>query len=1162
MKPEIPKKSLVSAIHSNSTFVGTSTPTFERNHKGLLIVKGIIANGPAKILIDPGGEINFLSSSFCEHHQIKTTASNERAEMANGADQELEETSDPVIVQIKNYSEPLHFGVSPLKRYDAILGKEWCGFHRAIIDCFQNHVEFNHKDKLYSIVADELLDSPFVSANAIINDLEKKHALFAVIVRPVSTNSTNVIPKNPQDIQKMLKEFSDVFPDKIPKGMPPKRKYDFKIKLKEDSQPQKKGLYRMSEKELKEVRKQLDELLENEFIRPSQSPWGAPILFVTKKDKKLRMCIDYRALNRLTVKNSYPLPRIDDIFDQLKCAKYFSKIDLRSGYHQIRLDEDSIPLTAFRTRYGHFEFLVLPFGLTNAPATFMALMNDIFKDYLDVFVIVYIDDILIFSKTWEEHLKHIKVVLDILRKEKLFGKISKCAFGVTQVEYLGHIISQNGISVDPQKISAVQDWPLPRNKQQVQSFLGFVNYYRRFIKDCSLLAKPLTELTKNVTFEWSSEQSKAFESLKNALTNAPVLRTFNSSLPTFVTTDASQYALGAVLEQEENKTKRPVAFASRTLNNAEQNYAAHERELLAIVDTLKWWRVYLHGIFFTVHTDHYPLRYLETQDHLSPRQVRWLERLVDFDFKIIPISGKSNIVADALSRRPQDVPSTDHRNKSLLQEVMSSTNIESNALSTVSIDPFDLVGLAQEYEKDETFKAQYKEPKKPFERQGMLLLRNQKICVPEGKFRVKLMHDYHCTPNTGHLRITKTIHRISPKFYWKGLRSDILKYVRSCQCQRAKASNQKPAGFLKPLEPPKTKWTQVTMDFITPLPTSRSGNNGVLTVVDRLSKMIRIIATKPNINAPETAQLYKDNVYRHHGIPEKIICDRDSIFMSKFWKTLFQMLGTKISPSSAYHPQTDGQSEIMNRKIEEMIRSFVNFDKSDWDKYLVDFEVAYNSSVNATTTFTPFFLNYGIHPKTVPLDLITSENPAASRFLQNMQSAVKEAQEQILKTNETTAKYVNQGRRPSTYNVGDRVWLSTKNLALEDGSGSRKLNPKYCGPFEIPEDINVVTYRLLLSQPMIDRGIHNAFHASLLKPFYEDCFDREIPPPPPLQFQDGHEEYEVESILNHRKRRGKLQFLVHWKGYADHENSWLPESDLENSQELLDEYKSKSSLST
>ena len=1156
----IKPKNVLSTTSVAATFIGTSSPTFEREHKGLLVAKAKIAGQPAKVLVDPGGHVNFISDAFCDFHSIETKPTEELAEMANGVDQTLEELTRPVIVHMKSYSEPLYFAVSPLKRYDAIIGKEWCGAHKALIDCASNIVKFEHKGNKYSLVAEEPLDNPFVSANSIVCDLENKHQLYAVLARPTNSIDSNDKPKYSEDIQKMLEEFSDVFPDKLPKGLPPRRKYDFKIELEEGAKPVKKGLYRLSEKELEELRKQLDELTDSGFIQPSKSPWGAPILFVSKKDGNMRMCVDYRALNKLTVKNSYPLPRIDDIFDQLKGAKFFSKIDLRSGYHQIRLDPDSVPLTAFRTRYGHFEFLVLPFGLTNAPASFMTLMNEIFREHLDVFVIVYLDDILIYSKTWNEHLEHIKIVLEILRKEKLFGKVSKCLFGVPQVEYLGHIIGQDGVSVDPHKVKAVQEWPRPQNRQQVQSFLGFVNYYRRFIKDCSLLAKPLILLTGNTKFEWTTIQDKSFEILKSKICSAPVLRCFDSCLPIFVTTDASQYALGAVLEQEEEKKRRPVAFASRTLNEAEQNYAAHERELLAIIDTLKWWRSYLYGNFFTVHTDHYPLRYLETQDSLSPRQVRWLERMINFDFKIIPISGKSNVVADALSRMPQDVPPIDKRNRSLLEQVITRTSKELHNVSVPSFESSDLQGIAQDYTKDQDFQAQYQEPQKPFERQGELLLRNGKICIPKGEFRLKVLHDYHCTPITGHMGITKTINRIVPKYFWKNMRSDILRYVRSCQCQRAKSSNQKPAGLLQPLEPPESKWTHLAMDFITPLPLSSKGHNGVYLVVDRLSKMIRIIPTEPNLDAPTTALLFKDNIYRHHGLPCNIISDRDPLFMSKFWTSLFKLLGTKLSPSSAYHPQTDGQSEIMNRKLEEMIRSFANFDKSNWDQYLVDFEVAYNSAVNATTGFSPFYLNYGIHPRTVPLDLLSADAPAASSFLQNMQNAIREARKQIIKANENTARYVNKSRNPANYNVGDKVWLSTKNLALEDGSGSRKLNPKYCGPFEITEDINGVTFRLKLSQPMKSRGIHDAFHASLLKPYYEDEFNRELPPPPPLHFQDGHDEYEVEEILSHRKRRGKLQFLVKWKGYADHENTWQVEKDLENAPEILEAYKSSAKL--
>ena len=390
---------IASTITSYATYIETYSTAFERKHKGLLILKGLIDYKPSKILIDPGAEINFLSSSFCETHEIKTRESKEFAEMANGIDQPLKETLCSTPVQIQEYTEHLNFAVSPLQRYDAILGKEWCSSHKTNIDCFSNEIEFKHKNRVYKITADTSVHNPFVSANAIINDLDMNYSMFAVIARPTESEEKSAIASMSPEIRKILNNFSDVFPEKLPKGLPPKRKHDFKIELKEDALPQKKGLYKLSDKELRELRKQLDELLENNFIRPSKSPWGAPILFVSKKDSNLRMCVDYRALNRLTVKNSYPLPRIDDIFDQLKGAKYFTKIDLRSGYHQIRLNKDSVPLTAFRTRYGHFEFLVLPFGLTNAPATFMNLMNEIFKDYLDVFIIVYLDDILIYSKT-------------------------------------------------------------------------------------------------------------------------------------------------------------------------------------------------------------------------------------------------------------------------------------------------------------------------------------------------------------------------------------------------------------------------------------------------------------------------------------------------------------------------------------------------------------------------------------------------------------------------------------------------------------------------------------------------------------------------------------------------------------------------------------------
>ena len=1075
--------------------------------------------------------------------------------MANKTPQSLKSTLEPLQISIKGYTETTYLASIP-SNYDMILGKKWTTEHKAKIDCYNNKVTFQHKGKTYRVVATDPKEPHFISANSITTDLKKKIPLYAVFLRKIPENKerNQESPRNPE-LKALLREFNDVFPEKLPPGLPPPRSQDFHIQLKEKVVPQKKGLYRMSSAELAELKSQLTELTDQGFIRPSASPWGSPVIFVSKKDGSLRMCVDYRALNRLTVKNSYPLPRIDDILDQLFEAKYFTKIDLRSGFHQIRLDKESIPLTAFRTRYGHFEFLVLPFGLTNAPATFMTLMHEIFKENLDDFIIIYLDDILIYSKTWEEHLKHVRATLEILRKNKLFAKLSKCTFGVREVDYLGFILRSNGVAINPHKTSAIKEWPTPKSKKDVQSFLGLINYYRRFIRDCSKIARPLTELTKDVPFAWSKTTQKSFEHLKNKITSAPVLKTFDPRLPVFVTTDASSVAIGAVLEQETKGERLPVAFTSRTLNPAERNYSPHELELLAIVDTLRAWRPYLHGRKFIVHTDHQPLRYLQTQEHLSSRQVRWLERMVEFDFKIVPIRGHSNKVADGLSRMAQDVPSKEEHNKEILQKVLTKATTEINAISTVTRNPRILEELAQEYNKDPEFRSMFRNPSGYFTKKDSLLYYRNRLCVPRGNFRKNLLHDYHTVPITGHLGSRKTYLRLQPDYYWKGLKATIEKFVASCStCQETKSQNHRPFGYLKPLQPPESKWTDVTMDFITPLPKTPRNHTGLLNVVDRLSKMIRLIPIPPKVDAPLVAKLFKDHVYRHHGLPQVIISDRDPIFMSKFWDTLFKLLNTKITPSSAYHPQTDGQTEIVNRKVEEMIRAFSKFDKTNWDENIVDFEVAYNSSVHSTTLFTPFFLNYGIHPRTIPIQTLSSNIPAVGSFIKNTQKNIRFAQENIRKSNEAAARYANKRRSPHQFKINDEVWLSTKNLSLEDGSGNRKLHPKYCGPFKITEKINDVTFRLDLSKPMLKRGVHNAFHVNLFRPFVPDEFDRHPKPPPPLQFEDSHKEFEVESILSHRKYRGQSQYLVKWKGYPDHENTWLYTKDLKNCQELLQEY--------
>ncbi|GJX68410.1 putative nucleotidyltransferase, ribonuclease H [Tanacetum coccineum] len=437
--------------------------------------------------------------------------------------------------------------------------------------------------------------------------------------------------KRMEDIP-VVREFLEVFPEDLP-GLPPVRQVEFQIDLILGTTPVARAPYRLAPSEMQELSDQLQELAD--------------------RDGSFRMCINYWELNKLTIKNRYPLPRIDDLFDQLQGSSVYSKIDLRSGYHQLRVKDEDIPKTAFRTRYGHYEFQVMPFGLTNAPAVFIDLMNRVCIPYLDKSVIVFINDILIYSHNKEEHVDHLRIILELLKKEKLYAKFSKCDFWISIVQFLGHVIDSQGIHVDPAKIEAVKNWASPTTPTEVRQFLGLAGYYRRFIKDFSKIAKSLTELTqKNKKYIWGEDQESAFQLLKQKLCEAPILALPEGNDDFVVYCDASHQGLGAVLMQRE----KVIAYASRQLKPNEENYTTHDLELGAVVFALKIWRHYLYGTKCTVFTDHKSLQHILDQKELNMRQRRWLELLADYDCEIRYHPGKANVVADALSRKERIKP--------------------------------------------------------------------------------------------------------------------------------------------------------------------------------------------------------------------------------------------------------------------------------------------------------------------------------------------------------------------------------------------------------------------------------------------------------------------------------------------------------------------------
>ena len=390
-------------------------------------------------------------------------------------------------------------------------------------------------------------------------------------------------------------------------------------------------------------------MLDSGVIQNSSSYFSSPVVLVKKKDGSWRMCIDYRALNRQTLKDKFPIPLIEELLDELNGAVVFSKIDLRSGYHQIRIRSEDIVKTAFRTHEGHYEFLVMPFGLTNALSTFQSLMNSLFKQYLRRFVLVFFDDILVYSKTWREHVDHLRIVLTILRTNTLYAKESKCSFGVTQVEYLGHIISGKGVATDPHKVEAVTGWPIPKSVKQVRGFLGLAGYYRRFVRDFGKIAQPLTALLKSSgSFQWTWEAEQAFNKMKNALSTAPVLALPNFTEEFVVETDASGVGIGVVLMQKGH----PLAFINKALSSTHQALSVYDKEMMAILFAVKKWHYFLIGRHFVIQIDHQPLRYLMEQKVSTPSQHTWLTQLMSYDFEIVYKKGAKNRAADALSRTP------------------------------------------------------------------------------------------------------------------------------------------------------------------------------------------------------------------------------------------------------------------------------------------------------------------------------------------------------------------------------------------------------------------------------------------------------------------------------------------------------------------------------
>ena len=996
-------------------------------------------------------------------------------------------------------------------------------------------------------------------------------------------------------LEPLLLASADVFTSQ-PKNPGATTRVSHEIRLRDPNRaPARVSVRRTSPEKAAEIDRQVQEMLSHGIIRESSSEWASGVVLVRKSDGSLRFCADYRPLNELCEPDVYPLPLIDDILDALSGATIFSTLDLASGYWQIPLSKESIPKTAFITTTGLYEFVVMPFGLCNAPATFQRLMNEVLRGL--PFCRVYLDDIIVFSRDATEHAHHLAAVFERLRKASLHLKLSKCAFGRSSLRYLGHIVSRDGIQPLDDKVADVRDRAPPKNVQDVQSFLGLAGYYRRFIRDYARVVEPLLALTRADTpFTWSNDCQAAFDTVKARLTERPILAFPDFNRPFTLFTDASSVALGAVLSQQgHDGQEHPVAYASKSLTSAERNYSATERECLAIVWAVGKFEIYLSGRPFTVVTDHQALKWLMSIKYPTDRLYRWTVALMPFQIKLEYRPGPANGNADALSRPPIAAIAALTRSRSTAAPAPTPAPPVSAEISTDYPEPPDVAGAQRaderlapliEYLTKGTLPEQAAARHRLQAKSSNYAIQNGcLVFLPFGPRLVlprSLQHwaleRHHDDPLGGHLGGDKVYSRLTKRFFWEGMHRDTHAYVKTCHvCQQRKSPRLPGLGSMQPIVVPEPSHT-VALDFCGPFPTTARGNAYVLVVTDHFTKHVEAFAT-PDQTKETTATILVDEYFCRYGAPARLLSDRGATFLSDVVRVATDVFGVKKTNTSPYHPQTDGLTERFNSTMANMLASFESHD--DWDLYLRKVVFAYNSATQPSVGESPFFLTFGREAR-FPSDVALASrgaDPLPGRFtdaaayrthlVSRLAAARAAARDANAVQHERQRAEYNRRHRDVAFEPGQLVWLYAPAVAQL----ARKLARPWTGPFRVLDRASPVTYRLERD----GRALRQLIHVSRLKLCYsrddeppraprtaaipaDDAFDPNAdglgdpaptpvvpshtsvtpgaPPVTPGPIDGSTDIYAVERILRVERRGAQKWYLVQWKGYP--EPSWEP----------------------
>lgn len=892
-----------------------------------------------------------------------------------------------------------------------------------------------------------------------------------------------------EKMNNLLKEYNDIFADDMSEIG---RTYllEHKIQLLKEA-PFKSKPYRVSPVERETINKQLNEMYEQGIIRPSQSEYSSPIVLVHKKGEpgKTRFCVDYRKLNSLTVKSTYPISDLESILTYLGSSKYFSSIDLFSGFFQMPLEEKSKKYTAFITPgYGLWEFNCLPFGLCNAPSSFQQLTDTVLHGLKWSSVLCYLDDVIIFSETIEEHLDKLKQVFDRLRKANLTIKTSKCEFLKEEIKILGHIINKSCITPDPEKLSSIENFPIPINKKKLQSFIGLCSFYRKFIKDFSKIAKPLFQLLeKDKKYVWSSEQQKAFENLKDKLTKSPVLAHFNPKLDCELRADASRDGLGVILLQEVDGKMHPIAYASRTLTASEKNYPISELEALSVIYGLTYFRHFTYGRHVTIVTDHHSLCYLQKAHNTTGRLTRWLIKLQDFDYSIVYKSGKTHNDVDCLSRNPVLAPTSE--NEDMFEVPMFLLKNHDLVLEQSKDNDISDLIYAVNNPDDNNINISMRRRARNFRLIDNVLYKhnadftgNDNLLVIPKHLVLEILHSHHSEPLAGHLGMNKTYSKISKRYYWVGMQKDVEKFVKTCPvCQNRKgAQNKKPQGLLQPI-PVGTPFERVGIDMLGPFPKSENGNKVIVIATDYATRYVECEAL-PDSKSVTVAKFILNNLICRHSCFKYLHSDRAQNWRSELIQDLLKLMSINPSFTTSYHPQCNGVVEKFNLTMANMLSKYTDTAQKKWDQIIPHVTFAYNTSIHATTKFSPFFLVYGreaILPTEANLINIPN-NQTVQQIREQILGARNLAVENIHNRQKQDKIRYDEKHRHVEFTPGEQVKIFYPKRQI---GKSEKLLLKWDGPFYVIKKLNDVNYEIRKgNKPNCKTEV---VHVSRILPYYE-----------------------------------------------------------------------------